>query len=142
MDAQRRSIREFHDVKRDLALAVDPSLYPAIEGSTDSEVFFFLALTLGLEDDPPGGRRAAVGLIEEVGRRARRRAPDPDDRRDDRRRQRLGVPLLERGAVALALLSTRRRDPARPAPGQPGAPRLSDETISRTTLPAPSRAPG
>ena len=49
-------------------LAVDPALYPAIEGSTDSEVFFFLALTLGLEDDPPGAVERAVGLIEEVGR--------------------------------------------------------------------------
>ena len=62
-------IREFPEVRRDLVLAVDPSLYPHIEGSTDSEVFFFLALTLGLEDDPPGAVARAVGLIEEVGRR-------------------------------------------------------------------------
>jgi predicted glutamine amidotransferase len=62
-------IREFHQVKRDLALAVDPSFYPVIEGSTDSETFFFLALTLGLEDDPPGAVERAVGLIEETGRR-------------------------------------------------------------------------
>jgi glutamine amidotransferase len=61
-------IREFHAVKRDLALAVDPSLYPAIEGSTDSELFCFLALTLGLEDDPPAAVERAVGLIEHVGR--------------------------------------------------------------------------
>jgi glutamine amidotransferase len=62
-------IREFHEVKRDLGLAVDPSLYPEIEGSSDSELFFFLALTLGLEDDPPGAVEKAVGLIEETGRR-------------------------------------------------------------------------
>ncbi len=62
-------IGEFHKVKRDLVLAVDPALYPAIEGSTDSEVFFFLALTLGLEDDPPGAVERAVGVIEETGRR-------------------------------------------------------------------------
>ena len=62
-------IHEFARVKRDLVLAVDPSLYPHIEGSTDSEVFFFLALTLGLEDDPPGAVARAVGLIEETGRR-------------------------------------------------------------------------
>lgn len=54
-------IREFATVKRDLAFAVDPSLYPEIEGSTDSELFFYLALTFGLQDDPPsaverGGR--------------------------------------------------------------------------------------
>ena len=62
-------IRDFHEVKRDLVLAVDPSLYGEIEGSTDSEVFFYLALTLGLEDDPPAAVEAAVGLIEETGRR-------------------------------------------------------------------------
>ena len=61
-------IRDFHTIKRDLILAVDPSLYPSIEGSTDSEVFFFLALTFGLEDDPPGAVAAAVGFIEETGR--------------------------------------------------------------------------
>jgi glutamine amidotransferase len=63
-------IADFHKVKRELVLAVDPSLYASIEGSTDSEVFFYLALTLGLEDDPPGAVERAVGLIEEVGRRA------------------------------------------------------------------------
>jgi glutamine amidotransferase len=62
-------IRDFREVKRDLVRAVDPSLYPEIEGTTDSEVFFFLALTLGLEDDPPRAVEAAVGLIEEIGRR-------------------------------------------------------------------------
>jgi glutamine amidotransferase len=62
-------IRDFHTVKRDLALAVDPELYPLVEGSTDSELFFFLALTLGLEDDPPGAVERAVGVIEETGMR-------------------------------------------------------------------------
>jgi len=62
-------IREFSKVKRDLAFAVDPSLYPAIEGSTDSELFFYLALTMGLEKDPPEAVARAVGLIEDVGRR-------------------------------------------------------------------------
>ena len=62
------SIARFHDVKRELLLAVDPSLFPDLEGSTDSEAFFFLALTLGLEDDPPAAVARAVGLIEHVGR--------------------------------------------------------------------------
>jgi predicted glutamine amidotransferase len=63
-------LSDFDRVKRELVLAVDPSLYSSIEGSTDSEVFFYLALTLGLEDDPPGAVERAVGLIEDVGRRA------------------------------------------------------------------------
>lgn len=62
-------IHEFPKIKRDLVLAVDPTLYPSIEGSTDSELFFFLAITLGLEDDPPGAVERAVGLIEQTGRR-------------------------------------------------------------------------
>jgi predicted glutamine amidotransferase len=62
-------IADFDKVKRDLVLAVDPSLYASIEGSSDTEVFFHLALTFGLEEDPPAGVAAAVGLIEEVGRK-------------------------------------------------------------------------
>lgn len=62
-------IRDFYRVKRDLVLAVDPLLYPNIEGSTDTEVFFYLALTMGLEADPPQAVARAVGLIEEVGAR-------------------------------------------------------------------------
>jgi glutamine amidotransferase len=63
-------IADFPRVKRELVLAVDPSLYPSIEGSTDSEAFFHLALTMGLEDDPPAAVERAVGYIEEVGRSA------------------------------------------------------------------------
>ncbi len=62
-------IREFPAVKRQLALAVDPSLYPLIEGSTDSELLFFLALSFGLEGDPPGAVERAVGFVEATGRR-------------------------------------------------------------------------
>jgi predicted glutamine amidotransferase len=62
-------IREFSTVKRDLAFAVDPSLYPHIEGSTDSELFFHLALTFGLEDDAHAAVERAVGFIERTGRR-------------------------------------------------------------------------
>ena len=63
------AIADFPSVKRDLALAVEPSLYPEIEGSTDSEIFFFLALTFGLQEDPPRAVARAVGLIEETAHR-------------------------------------------------------------------------
>src|SRR3954470_23215812 len=53
-------IGELAAVKRDLAMAVDPSLYPEIEGTTDSEIFFHLALTMGLQHDPPGAIERAV----------------------------------------------------------------------------------
>jgi predicted glutamine amidotransferase len=62
-------LHDWFTVKRDLVLAIDPALYPSIEGSTDSEVLFFLALTFGLEDDPTGAVERAIGLVEEVGHR-------------------------------------------------------------------------
>jgi predicted glutamine amidotransferase len=62
-------IHDFHTVKRDLMLAVDPALYPEIEGTTDSEALFHLALTFGLEEDPPAAVQRAIGLVETAGRR-------------------------------------------------------------------------
>jgi predicted glutamine amidotransferase len=62
-------VRDFHLAKRDLALAVDESLYPYMEGSADSEMLFYLALTFGLEDDPPMAVERMVGFVEEVGHR-------------------------------------------------------------------------
>ena len=61
-------IRDYHKVKRDLTLAVSPERYPEIEGTTDSEVMFHLALTFGLEEDPPAAVARVIGLVEQVGR--------------------------------------------------------------------------
>ncbi len=63
------SVANFKDVRRDLLMAVDPALFPEIEGSTDSETLFYLALTFGLREDPPSAVARAVGLVEDVGRR-------------------------------------------------------------------------
>ena len=59
---------EFAQVKRDLTMAIDPSLYPLIAGQADTETLFYLALTLGLEDDPPQAVAKTIGLVERVGR--------------------------------------------------------------------------
>jgi glutamine amidotransferase len=59
----------FDQVKRDLVLEVEPALFSGIEGTTDTEVFFNLALTYGLEDDPPAAVERAVGFIEATGHR-------------------------------------------------------------------------
>jgi len=58
----------FHEIKRDLAFAVDPSLYAEMEGTTDTELMFFLALTFGLMDNPPEAVARMVGLVEATGR--------------------------------------------------------------------------
>jgi glutamine amidotransferase len=63
------SVAGFTGIKRELMLAVDPSLFPQIEGSTDSEAIFFLALTFGLTEDPPAAVERAVGLVEDAAAR-------------------------------------------------------------------------
>jgi glutamine amidotransferase len=60
-------VHDYAKVRRDLLLAVDPSLFPFIEGSADSEVLFFLALTLGLDADPPVAVARMIGLVEQIG---------------------------------------------------------------------------
>ncbi|GLW48814.1 class II glutamine amidotransferase [Streptomyces sp. NBRC 14336] len=62
------AIEDFHLMRRELAMLVDPALYSAIEGSTDSETMFYLALTLGLDEDPPGAVARMVGVVERSGR--------------------------------------------------------------------------
>jgi glutamine amidotransferase len=62
-------VREFPRLKRELLLAVDPELIPAIEGSTDSELLFHLSLTFGLQDDPVSALERTVGFVEELGER-------------------------------------------------------------------------
>ncbi|MDQ2675304.1 MAG: class II glutamine amidotransferase, partial [Actinomycetota bacterium] len=57
-------LAEFQDLRRDLMLAIDPSLFGEIEGSTDTEVIFYLALTYGLEQDPVRALALTVGAIE------------------------------------------------------------------------------
>jgi glutamine amidotransferase len=68
-------INEFATLKRDLALAVDPSLFAEIQGQTDTEMLFYLALTFGLQDDPQSAIEQAIGLVEAHG--ARLGVPNP-----------------------------------------------------------------
>lgn len=62
-------IGDFHAIRRDLMLAIDPHLFARINGSTDTEVVFNLALTFGLERNPVDALERTVGLIEEAARR-------------------------------------------------------------------------
>ena len=50
-------------------LMIDPALFPDVQGSTDSEVVFHLALTFGLEGDPIGALEQTLGTIEAMARR-------------------------------------------------------------------------
>ena len=60
------SIPEYLKLRRQLLLEVDPGLFNFIEGNTDSELMFYLALTYGLESDPPAALERLVGRIEQL----------------------------------------------------------------------------
>lgn len=64
------AIAGFPRFKRDLVLDIDPALYPTIQGTTDTEVLFHLALTYGLMDDPVRAVGDAIRRIEEAGHAA------------------------------------------------------------------------
>jgi Predicted glutamine amidotransferase len=65
----------FLQMKRDLVIAIDESLFPLIHGTTDTEVLFYLALTLGLQDDPVAGLGKAIRMVESVGKQKGIRFP-------------------------------------------------------------------
>ncbi len=61
-------IRDFSRVRRDLAFTIAPELFSCVEGTTDSEIMFYLALTFGLKNDPILAMERMVGTVEKVGR--------------------------------------------------------------------------
>lgn len=65
----------FQEMRRDLLLEVEPSLFHGIAGSTDSELLLHLALTFGLEEGPVGATERAVGSSSPLGASAESRIP-------------------------------------------------------------------
>jgi predicted glutamine amidotransferase len=63
------AVRGFARLKRDMLLAIDASLLAAVEGSTDSELLFYLALTFGAGDDPVSALERVAGFVEAAGQR-------------------------------------------------------------------------
>jgi len=68
-------INRYPDLRRRLLLAVRPDLFGNIQGSTDSELMFHLALTFGLQEDPLRGLEAMAGFVEACASEAE--IPDP-----------------------------------------------------------------
>ena len=60
-------INDFDVVKRELVLAVEPDLFPFIQGTTDSEIMFYLALTFGMMDDVKKGVEKMASFVEKIG---------------------------------------------------------------------------
>lgn len=61
-------IRDFPLIRRDLVVAIEPGRFNAIEGSTDSEVMFYLAMTFGLEHAPVLALERMAGFVEATAR--------------------------------------------------------------------------
>ena len=61
-------VAEYEHLRHDLILAVGPQLFENVQGTTDSELLFHLALTFGLEQDVIGAFEQMAGFIEELGR--------------------------------------------------------------------------
>ena len=70
-------INEVATIKRNLILAVDRSLYPHVQGQTDTEVLFHLVLTLGLEDSSRCSRSLRQRAADRL-RTARQRRRRPE----------------------------------------------------------------
>jgi len=62
-------IEGYRDLRRELLLAVDPSIFSGIAGTTDSELMFHLALTFGLQEEPLAALERMAGFVEATGRR-------------------------------------------------------------------------
>ena len=107
----------FDQVKRDLVLEVDPSLFSGIEGTTDTEVFFNLALTYGLADDPPAAVARAVGFIEATGRRHGVESPIQMTVATTDGESVWAFRYASTGDATFAVLQYRRQDAARSASG-------------------------
>jgi glutamine amidotransferase len=61
-------INDYEKLRRDLAFAIAPELFPLIQGTTDSEVMFLLALSFGLNGDVKAGLERMAGLVEQAAR--------------------------------------------------------------------------
>ena len=115
-------------MKRDLAMAVDPSLYPEIEGSTDSECSSSSRSLSAWEKEPRAAVAARGWAHRETSDGAMVSRRDPDDGRNYRRRHHVGVPLLQRGQIPVSFHSADIATLRAQYPDNPLLHDLSDDT--------------
>jgi len=61
-------INDYEKLRRELTIAIAPEYFPLIQGSTDSELMFLLALTFGMEGDVKAGVARMAGFVEHTAR--------------------------------------------------------------------------
>lgn len=59
-------INDFLRIKRDIALAIAPDLFPLIQGTTDTEYFFYLLLSFGLTEHPKTAVEKGIQFVENL----------------------------------------------------------------------------
>jgi glutamine amidotransferase len=59
-------INEYEKLHRDLAFAISPQFFPLIQGTTDSELMFLLALSFGMAGDVKSGLARMAGMVEHI----------------------------------------------------------------------------
>lgn len=68
-------VADFEAIRRDLQLDIAPELFASLKGTTDSETFFLLALTYGLQENP---KAALQQLIARIKRACEERKTSPE----------------------------------------------------------------
>ena len=59
-------VEGFAMIKRDLQMQIAPDLYTEIKGTTDSETFFLLALSFGLQENPKAALQKMVACVKKA----------------------------------------------------------------------------
>lgn len=59
-------VSDFELIRRDLQMEIAPELYNELKGTTDSETFFMLAVTYGLEKNPKEALRKMVQRVQKA----------------------------------------------------------------------------
>lgn len=59
-------VSHFRKIKRALQLQITPELFPEVQGTTDSETCFYLALSFGLENDPKSAFEKMIQYLEKT----------------------------------------------------------------------------
>src|SRR4051812_39382528 len=62
------SVAGYLDIRHELMCVVDRRYFNSMQGTTDSEVMFCLALTFGLADEPLAALERMAGFVEATGR--------------------------------------------------------------------------
>jgi predicted glutamine amidotransferase len=59
-------LRNFPALRRDMVMTIAPELFTELKGGTDSELLFYMALSLGLTEDPLKALERMTGLVEQL----------------------------------------------------------------------------